>query len=86
MNHVFYFVLDDYEHQRNISAIVKEQGELSGKEMIRLLDSIIESDSGLFRKMFTNGLFGLMGTENAFKFGLKLILLRFEQVIEEQEK
>ena len=30
VNYVFYFVLDDYQHQRNVSAILKEQGELPG--------------------------------------------------------
>ncbi|MFD9627439.1 TetR/AcrR family transcriptional regulator [Peribacillus muralis] len=86
MNYVFYFVLDDYQHERNISAIVKDQGALSGEEMIRLLDSMSDTDAGLFRSMFTNGLFDLMGTDGAFEFGLKLILLGIEQVIKEQEK
>jgi len=88
MNYIFNFVLDDYEHQRNVSAIVKEHGEgaLPGEEMIRLLDSMSETDAGLFRRMFTNGLFELMGTDKAFEFGLKLILLGIEQVIQEQEK
>ena len=26
MNYVFNFVLDDYEHQRNVSAILKDHG------------------------------------------------------------
>lgn len=88
MNYIFNFVLDDYEHQRNVSAIVKEHGEgaLPGEEMIRLLDSMSETDAGLFRRMFKNGLFELMGTDKAFEFGLKLILLGIEQVIQEQEK
>ncbi|MBJ9989044.1 MULTISPECIES: TetR/AcrR family transcriptional regulator [Paenibacillus] len=88
MNYIFNFVLDDYEHQRNVSAIVKEHGEgaLPGEEMIRLLDSMSEADAGLFRRMFSNGLFELMGTDKAFEFGLKLILLGIEQVIQEQEK
>ena len=88
MNYIFNFVLDDYEHQRNVSAIVKEHGEgaLPGEEMIRLLDSMSETDAGLFRRMFTNGLFELMGTDKAFEFGLKLILLGIEQVIQEQAK
>ncbi|MNY59094.1 hypothetical protein D3C86_1955030 [compost metagenome] len=54
--------------------------------MHRLLDAMGESDAGLFRRMFTNGLFNLMGTDAAFEFGLKLILLGIEQVIKEQEK
>ena len=54
--------------------------------MTRLLDSMSETDAGLFRRMFTNGLFELMGTDKAFEFGLKLILLGIEQVIKEQEK
>lgn len=88
MNYVFNFVLDDYEHQRNVSAILKEHGEgaLPGETMIRLLDSMSETDAGLFRRMFTNGLFEMMGTDEAFEFGLKLILLGVEQVIKEQEK
>lgn len=54
--------------------------------MIRLLDSMSETDAGLFRRMFTNGLFELMGTDRAFEFGLKLILYGIERVIKEQER
>ncbi|ALP35912.1 TetR family transcriptional regulator [Paenibacillus sp. 28ISP30-2] len=85
VNYVFYFVLDDYQHERNVSAILKDQEAHPGEEMIRLLDSMSETDAGLFRRMFTNGLFELMGTDGAFEFGLKLILLGVEQVIKEQE-
>ncbi|MDQ0492351.1 TetR/AcrR family transcriptional regulator [Paenibacillus brasilensis] len=88
VNYVFYFVLDDYQHERNVSAVLKDQGAeaLPGEEMIRLLDSMSETEAGLFRRMFTNGLFELMGTDRAFEFGLRLILLGIEQVIKEQEK
>ncbi|MFF2154873.1 TetR/AcrR family transcriptional regulator [Paenibacillus chitinolyticus] len=86
VNYVYYFVLDDYQHQRNVTAILKEQKELPGEDMIRLLDSMSETEAGLFRRMFTNGLFELMGTDKAFEFGLRLILLGIEQVIKEQEK
>lgn len=86
VNYVFYFVLDDYQHERNVSAILKEQDVLPGDEMIRLLDSMSEKDAGLFRSMFTNGLFELMGTDRAFEFGLELILYGVERVIQEQEK
>ncbi|MCA1293243.1 TetR/AcrR family transcriptional regulator C-terminal domain-containing protein [Paenibacillus sp. alder61] len=88
MNYVYNFVLDDYEHQRNVSAILEEQGAeaLPGEQMIHLLDSMSETDAGLFRRMFTSGLFELMGTDKAFEFGLKVILLGIEQVIEEQAR
>lgn len=86
VNYVFYFVLDNYQHERNVSTILNEQGALPSEELIRLLDSMSETDAGLFRRMFTNGLFKLMGTDGAFEFGLKLILLGIEQVIKEQEK
>jgi len=87
-NYIYYFVLDDYQHQRNVSAIVKEHGEgaLPGEEMIQLLDSMSQTEAGLFRRMFKSGLFELMGTDRAFEFGLKVILLGIEQVIKEQEK
>lgn len=88
VNYVYYFVLDHYQHERNISAILKDQGEvaLPSEEMTSLLDSMSETEAGLFRRMFRSGLFELMGTDAAFKFGLKLILLGIEQVIKEQEK
>ncbi|MED4516663.1 TetR/AcrR family transcriptional regulator C-terminal domain-containing protein [Bacillus subtilis] len=86
VNYVFYFVLDDYQHERNVTAILKDQEEHPGEEMIRLLDSMSETDAGLFRRMFTNGLFELMGTDRAFEFGLKLILYGIERVIKEQER
>ncbi|OKP82894.1 transcriptional regulator [Paenibacillus helianthi] len=86
VNYVFYFVLDNYQHERNVTAILKDQGAPPGEELIRLMDSMGEVDAGLFRRMFTNGLFEIMGTDEAFEFGLKLILLGIEQVIKEQEK
>lgn len=87
VNYVYYFVLDDYQHERNVSAILKEDpGAVPGEEMIRLLDSMGDTDTGLFRRMFTTGLFELMGTDSAFEFGLRVILLGIEQVIEEQDK
>lgn len=88
MNYVYNFVLDDYEHQRNVSAIIKDQGkeEPPGENINRLLDSMSEADAGLFRRMFTSGLFELMGSDKAFEFGLRLILLGIEQVIKEQSK
>lgn len=81
VNYVFYFVLDDYQHQRNISAVLKDQEALQGEEMIQLLDSMSEKEAGLFSRMYKNGLFEVMGTDGAFEFGLKLILLGIEQVI-----
>ncbi|PRX63377.1 tetracycline repressor-like protein [Cohnella sp. SGD-V74] len=73
-------------HQRNVTTILKEQKVLPGDEMIRLLDTMTETEAGLFKRMFKNGLFELMGTDGAFEFGLKLILSGIEQVIKEQEK
>lgn len=84
VNYVFYFVLDDYQHQRNVSAILKEQGVLTDGEMTRLLDSMSEMEAGLFRRLFKSRLFDLMGTDEAFEFGVKLILLGIEQVIQAQ--
>lgn len=88
INYVYYFVLDAYQHERNVSAILKDQGAAAfpSEEMIRLLDSMSEAEAGLFRRMFKSGLFELMGTDRAFEFGLKLILLGIEQVIKEQEE
>ncbi|MNB78388.1 Tetracycline repressor protein class A from transposon [compost metagenome] len=86
VNYVFFFVLDDYQHQRNVSAILKEQGGLADGEMDHLLDSMSEPEAGLFRRLFKSRLFDLMGTDGAFEFGVNLILLGIEQVIKEQEK
>lgn len=86
VNYIYNFVLDAYQHERNVSAILKDQGELPGEEMTRLLDSMTEEEAGLFRRMFKNELFELMGTDRAFEFGLKVILLGVEQVMKEREK
>ncbi|MBM6996585.1 Tetracycline repressor protein class G [compost metagenome] len=86
VNYIYNFVLDAYQHERNVSAILKNQGELPGEEMTRLLDSLSEEEAGLFRTMFKNELFELMGTDRAFEFGLKVILLGVEQVMKEQEE
>ncbi|CAG7609122.1 Tetracycline repressor protein class A from transposon 1721 [Paenibacillus solanacearum] len=85
-NYVLGFVLDADQDQRNMSDTLKDKGVHPGEEIIRLLDSMSESEAGLFRGMFKRGLFELMGTDEAFEFGLKLILLGIEQVIQEQEK
>ncbi|MEK0314984.1 TetR/AcrR family transcriptional regulator [Cohnella sp. 56] len=85
-NYVFNFVLDNYQHQRNVSVMMKDHGELPDGEMMRLLDAMSEKDAGLFRQMFKGGLFELMGSDESFAFGLRLILLGLEQVIREQEQ
>ncbi|MFJ7744662.1 TetR/AcrR family transcriptional regulator [Peribacillus sp. NPDC097295] len=85
VNYVYYFVLDDYQHERNVSAVIKDQDMEPGEELNRLLNSMSETDAGLFRRMFENGLFDLMGTDSSFEFGLKLILSGIEQVIKDQE-
>lgn len=86
VNYVYYFVLDHYQHEQSVSEMLHDQGALPGEEVVRLLDSMSDKDAGLFRRMFKNGLFELMGTDRAFEFGLKVILLGIEQVIMEQEK
>lgn len=86
VNYVFYFVLDDYQHQRNISTVLKNQEVIPDEEMISLLDSMSEQEAGLFSRMYKNGLFEVMGTDGSFEFGLKLILLGIEQVVKEQAK
>lgn len=86
VNFIFYFVLDKYQHQQAFTAILKDEEMHPLGEMDRLLDSMSNTDAGLFRGMYKNGLFGLVGTDRAFEFGLKLILLGIEQVIKEQEK
>ncbi|NMI03428.1 TetR family transcriptional regulator [Paenibacillus sp. SZ31] len=86
VNYVFYFVLDDYQHQRNISTVLKNQEAIPDEEMISLLDSMSEQEAGLFSRMYKNGLFEVMGTDGSFEFGLKLILLGIEQVVKEQAK
>lgn len=83
-NYVLGFVLDDYQDQRNISAIPKE-GVHPIEKLTRLLNSMNDTDAGIFRRMYKGGLFELMGTDGAFEFGLRLILLGIEQVIKEQE-
>lgn len=85
-NYVFYFVLDDYQHQRNITVMLEDEGMVPGGQMTALLDSMSEAEAGLFRGMYKSGLFEVMGTDQAFEFGLKLILLGIEQVIKEHEK
>ncbi|WP_433753864.1 TetR/AcrR family transcriptional regulator C-terminal domain-containing protein [Paenibacillus amylolyticus] len=81
VNYVFYFVLDDYQHQRNISAVLKDQEVLQGEEMIQLLDSMSEKEAGIFSRMYKSGMFEVMGTDGAFEFGVTLILSGIEQVI-----
>ncbi|GLG02492.1 transcriptional regulator [Alicyclobacillus hesperidum subsp. aegles] len=85
VNYVFHFVLDDYEHQRNVKAILNKNGDRSKEEMSHLLASMRDEDAGLFRRMFMNGMFDIMGTDGAFEFGLQLILLGIEQVIKKQD-
>ncbi|WP_442637286.1 TetR/AcrR family transcriptional regulator [Rossellomorea marisflavi] len=85
MNYVFYFVLDGEQHERNVSTIVKEHGGDPGEEVTNLLESMSEGDAGLFRRLFKNGMFDLMGTDSAFEFGLRVIVMGIEQVMKENE-
>lgn len=86
VNYVFYFVLDNYQHQRILSTMLEEQGELRDGEITSLLDTMSETDAGVFRGMYKNGLFNLIGTDGAFEFGMQLILKGIEQVIKEQDR
>lgn len=86
VNYIFYFVLDGYQHQRTFSDIVQDQGVLPEEQLTHLLDSMSDKEAGLFKGMYKSGLFELIGTDGSFEFGLKLILLGIEQVIEEQDK
>lgn len=84
INFVFYFVLDHYQHQRNVEIMSQEQQSTMGDHMMQVMDSMPDQDTWLFRRMFQNELFELMGSDRAFDFGLKVILLGIEQVIVEQ--
>lgn len=85
LNYVYFFVLDDYQHQLNVAAMSKQRDELPGEELIALLNTMPEKEVGLFRNLFMNGLFEMMGTNPAFEFGLKVILLGIEQVMIEKK-
>ena len=83
VNYIFYFVMDDYQHQRSVAAITDSGETLPGEKMMGLLDSMSEGEAGLFRQLFNSNKFELMGTDQSFEFGLKLILLGIEQAIKE---
>lgn len=85
LNYVYFFVLDDYQHQLNVAEMSKQRDELPGEELIALLNTMPEKEAGLFRNLFMNGLFEMMGTNQAFEFGLKVILLGIEQVMIEKK-
>lgn len=85
LNYVYFFVLDDYQHQLNVAEMSKQRDELPGEELIALLNTMPEKEAGLFRNLFMNGLFEMMGTDQAFEFGLKVILLGIEQVMIEKK-
>ncbi|WP_172254470.1 TetR/AcrR family transcriptional regulator [Saccharibacillus deserti] len=83
-NYVYYFVLDNDQHQRNVAAVLEDgrldpQGQMNG-----LLDRMAESDAGLFRRLYRSGMFEVMGSDASFEFGLKLIVLGIGQVIAER--
>lgn len=86
VNYVYFFVLDDYQHERNVATMLQEQKLPPGEVMVQVMDSMNEGDVSLFRRMYTTGLFKLMGTDTSFEFGLKVILLGIEQVIKEHEQ
>ncbi|GLX70940.1 TetR/AcrR family transcriptional regulator [Paenibacillus glycanilyticus] len=86
INFVLYFVLDNEQHQRIYSTIVNDQEVLPEGELDRLLHSMSETDAGEFQRMYKDGLFELIGSDESFSFGLNLILLGIEQVIQEQER
>ncbi|WP_172200515.1 TetR/AcrR family transcriptional regulator [Saccharibacillus qingshengii] len=84
-NYVYYFVLDNDQHQRNVAVVLEEkqqdpQGQING-----LLDTMSESEAGLFRRLYRSGMFEVMGSDESFEFGLKVIVLGIEQVIAERQ-
>lgn len=87
MNYVFNFVLEGYEHERSISTLLEnEKLESSNNEAVSsLLDSISEREAGAFKRMFKSGAFNLIGNDDAFQFGLKVILLGIQQIIQEMK-
>lgn len=83
-NYVYYFVLDNDQHRRNIAALAEEGAPEPKGQIDGLLDTMGESEAGLFRRLYKSGMFEVMGTSGAFDFGLNLILLGTEQVIGER--
>lgn len=81
MNYVYYFVLDDYQHQRNVSAISSAEEGMPQEKMLQLLDSMGEAEAGLFRGIYKSEIFELMGSDASFEFGLNVIQLGIEQVM-----
>lgn len=86
MNYVFNFVLDRYQHEQNVVTMMSNDvDEASNEEtMVSLLESMDETEAGVFKRMTKDNIFNEMGSEDAFEFGLNLILLGVEQVIQEK--
>lgn len=83
-NYVYYFVLDNDQHQRNVATLAEEGTPDAKGQIDGLLETMGESEAGLFRRLYKSGMFEIMGTSGAFDFGLNLILLGTEQVIGER--
>ncbi|GEK31545.1 transcriptional regulator [Kurthia zopfii] len=81
INYVYYFVLDHEQHERNVQEMVAKDEIEPEEEMLERLDSMSEEEAGLFRNLFTSGTFEVMGTDESFEFGLNVILLGVEQVL-----
>lgn len=81
INYVYYYVLDHEQHERNVQEMVAKDEVEPEEEMLERLDSMSEEDAGLFRNLFTSGTFEVMGTDESFEFGLNVILLGVEQVL-----
>ncbi|WP_322907100.1 TetR/AcrR family transcriptional regulator [Paenibacillus sp. SGZ-1009] len=84
LNYVLFFVMDHYQHMRAVEAIPEQQHSTLEQELLHTMDTMRVEDSFLFRRMFTDQLFELMGSDQSFAFGLRVVLLGIEQVVAEQ--
>ncbi len=84
-NFVLFFVLDRYQQERNAEAISEQRHAELDDEMLGIMDKMNDEDTSLFRRMYTQQLFELMGSDHAFEFGLRVILLGIEQIIAEKD-
>ncbi|MFD1991181.1 TetR/AcrR family transcriptional regulator [Paenibacillus nicotianae] len=81
INYVLCHELDEYERQQVAVGIGVEDEQLLEDWAIQAFDQIPQEKVSIIRRMYINGLFGEVGTDEMFESGLDILLRGIEQKV-----
>lgn len=81
INYVLCHELDEYERQQVAEGMGIEDEQLLEDWAIQAFDQIPQEKVSIIRRMYINGLFGEVGTDEMFESGLDILLRGIEQKV-----